>query len=82
MFAAAITALLLTFVWSGTGLFALIESAARDTPQAIAIWTDFAKGFGAPPREWLNDEIAAMQGPWRDQIAWRWDHIGQSAGPV
>ncbi len=36
---------------------------------------DFSKGFGAPPREWLNDEIAAMQGPWRDQIAWRWEHM-------
>jgi uncharacterized protein len=75
LFAAAITALLLTLLWSGAGLFAMIESAARDTPEAIATWSEFSKGFGAPPAERLNDEIAAMQGPWRVQIAWRWEHM-------
>ena len=50
-----------------------MEAAGRDSPQAVATWTEFAKGFGIPPRGWLTNEIAAMQGPWLRQVAWRWN---------
>ncbi len=71
---AACVGLALTMFWSAGGLFAMIESAARTTPEQVATWTEFSKGFGSPPREWLMSEIAAMQGAWSQQIAWRWDH--------
>lgn len=74
LFAAALTTLLLTLVWNSLGLYSLIESAARDTPQAIAQWEEFAKGFGVPQREWLTTEIAAMQGPWPSQVSFRLEH--------
>lgn len=79
LLAAALTALLLTLIWNGMGLGALIDSAARDTPDAVATWNDFAKSFGAPSSQWLATEIAAMQGPWMAQIAFRWEHEG---GPL
>lgn len=73
LLAAACVGLGLTLFWSSGGLFAMMEAAGRDTPQAVATWTEFAKGFGIPPREWLANEIAAMQGPWLQQVTWRWN---------
>ena len=74
LLAAAVTALLLTLIWNGMGLGAMMDSAARNTPDAVATWNDFAKSFGAPPSQWLTTEIAAMQGPWTSQVAFRWEH--------
>ncbi len=79
LMAAALTTLVLTLLWASGGQLALIESAARDTPEAIAVWESFASNFGLPPRDRLLSEIAAMQGPWAAQLAWRWDH---NSGPV
>lgn len=73
LLAAACVGLGLTLFWNGGGLFAMMEAAGRDTPEAVATWTEFAKGFGIPPREWLASEIAAMQGTWLQQVAWRWN---------
>ena len=72
---AALTALVLTLLWNGMGLFGMLQSAARDTPEAVAVWNDFAWGFGVPPREWIDAEIAAMRGAWPAQVAWRWEHL-------
>ena len=74
LMAAACVGLALTMFWSGGGLFAMMESAARNSPEQVATWTEFSKGFGIPPREWLLSEIAAMQGAWPQQFAWRGDH--------
>jgi uncharacterized protein len=74
LLAAALTALVLTFAWGGLGLLAMMDSAARDTPDAAATWNDFAKTFGAPSSQWLATEIGAMQGPWTSQVDYRWDH--------
>lgn len=73
LLAAACVGLGLTLFWNSGGLFAIMEAAGRDSPQAVASWTEFAKGFGIPPREWLDAEIAAMQGTWPHQISWRWN---------
>lgn len=56
------------------GYAALLASAARDTPDAIATWAGFATSFGVPPAERLAAEIAAMRGTWPEQVAWRWNH--------
>ena len=74
LMAAALTTLVLALLWASGGQFALIESAARDTPEAVAVWDSFASNFGLPPRDRLLSEIAAMQGSWAGQVAWRWDH--------
>jgi uncharacterized protein len=76
LMAAALTALALALLWAGAGQLALMESAARDTPEAVAVWDGFARNFGMPPREWLSAEIAAMLGPWAGQVAWRWERLG------
>jgi len=67
-------ALAVTLAMNSMGWLVLIGSAARDTPQAIETWNGFAKGFGIPPREWLDSEIAAYRGGWEANIAWRFDH--------
>ena len=64
----------LSFLSGLAGFMALADSAARDTPQAIATWTDFGRGFGIPPRAELEEELAAMRGPWIDNVRWRWKH--------
>ena len=64
----------LSFLSGLAGYLALTDSAARDTPQAIATWTDFGRGFGIPPRAELEEELAAMRGPWMDNVRWRWVH--------
>ena len=76
LMAAALTTLVLAILWASGGQFALMESASRDTPEAVDVWNSFARNFGAPPREWLMDEIAAMLGPWTEQVRWRWEHLG------
>ena len=75
LFAAALTCLVLTGIWNGMALYALAESAARNTPDAIATWTEFSKGFGVPSPDWLSNEIAAMRGPWTTEVAFRWEHL-------
>ena len=64
----------LSFLSGLAGYMALADSAARDTPQAIATWTDFGRGFGIPPRAELEAELAAMRGTWIDNVRWRWVH--------
>ena len=76
LMAAALTTLVLSLLWASGGQYALIESASRDTPEAVAVWNSFARNFGMPPREWLMEEIAAMLGPWTGQVHWRWEHLG------
>lgn len=66
--------LALALLHDAGGYSVLVESAARDTPQAAATWTDFARAFGIPPPRELAAEIAAMRGSWADQYAWRRDH--------
>jgi uncharacterized protein len=64
----------LSFLSGLAGYMALADSAARDTPQAIATWVDFGRGFGIPPRAELEAELAAMRGSWIDNVRWRWVH--------
>ena len=71
LLAAGMTALIAATVWIGLGLLGMIDAAGRHTPEAVQIWNDFAWGFGVPPREWLDSEIAALRGPWLAEIAWR-----------
>lgn len=66
--------LALSFLFGLGGHGALVASAARDTPAAIATWDSFAASFGTPQPARLAAEIAAMQGPWSDQFAWRLAH--------
>ena len=73
LLAAACVGLGLTLFWNAGGLFAMMEAAKQDTPQAVATWTEFSKGFGIPPSDWLSSEIAAMRGPWLQQVGWRWN---------
>ena len=40
----------LSFLSGLGGYMALLDSAARDTPQALATWIDFARSFGVPPQ--------------------------------
>ena len=78
--AAALTTLVLAVIWAGGGMYALIESAPRNTPDAVVTWNEFARSFGVPPREWLIEEIRAMQGTWTGQVAYRWTHRERSPG--
>ena len=64
----------LSFLSGLGGYLALLDSAARDTPQTIATWIDFARGFGVPPTTELDAEVAAMRGGWVDNVRWRWVH--------
>ena len=73
LLAAACVGLGLTLFWNAGGLLSMMEAAKQNTPQAVAIWTEFSKGFGIPPSDWLRSEIAAMRGPWLQQFAWRWN---------
>jgi len=75
LFAAAMTTLVLTLVWNGLGFMTLLESAARNTVDAIDTWTQFSKAFGTPPAEIVTKEIAAMRGPWLTEVAFRWGHV-------
>jgi uncharacterized protein len=67
-------ALTVTLLSSGMGWMALLDSAARDTPQAVETWNNFARSFGVPPREWMDTEIAAYRGAWEANVAWRYQH--------
>ena len=71
----AVGFLALALLYDAGGYAALIDSASRSTPRAIATWTDFARGFGVPPPAEINSEIAAMRGAWADQLQWRVRHI-------
>jgi len=75
LLAAALTALVATLLWNSMGLVGLIQAAPRDTPQAIQTWDLFAWGFGVPPADWIEGEIAAMRGLWTAQVAWRWEFL-------
>lgn len=75
LLAAALTALIATLLWNSMGLVGLIQAAPRDTPQAIQTWDLFAWGFGVPPADWIEGEIAAMRGHWTAQVAWRWEFL-------
>lgn len=75
LLAAALTGLVLTGIWNGLALYTLTESAARNTPDAIATWTEFSKGFGVPSPSWIANEIAAMRGAWTAEVAFRWEHL-------
>ncbi|WP_312487180.1 DUF418 domain-containing protein [Sphingomonas sp.] len=50
------------------GLFA---AAARDTPQAVALWNAYQAAFGMPGPAVLMPEIIAMRGSWSDGTAFR-----------
>ncbi|MGE7206544.1 DUF418 domain-containing protein [Sphingomonas sp. NPDC019816] len=50
------------------GLFA---AAARDTPQAVALWNAYQAAFGTPGPAVLMPEIIAMRGSWGDATAFR-----------
>ena len=56
------------------GAVALFDSAARDTPERIALWDGFAGTFGVPPLADLRAEVAAFGGSWLDGVRWRWQH--------
>lgn len=66
--------LLLAFLYGLGGYQALLDSAGRDSAQALATWTDFSRSFGVPPAADIDAEIAAMRGGWIDQVRWRWAH--------
>ena len=72
LLAAGLFFLGLDLLWNSQALLTIIASAARDTPQAIGTWNNFAWSFGVPPSDWLQGEIAAMRGSWPQEIAWRW----------
>ena len=74
LLACALVMLGLSMLYALGGYGALTASAARDSPQAIATWSNFAASFGVPPASRLAAEIAAMRGSWSDQVAWRWVH--------
>jgi uncharacterized protein len=74
LLATALTTLVLALLWASGGQIALMESAARNTPEAIEVWNSFARSFGVPPRDGLLNEIGAMRGPWSAQVAWRLEH--------
>jgi uncharacterized protein len=56
------------------GYIAMLESAARRTPEQIETWNSFSLGFGIPPSEQIEKEIAAYRGGWLDNVRWRWGH--------
>ncbi|WP_342658813.1 DUF418 domain-containing protein [Sphingomonas sp. NY01] len=68
--------LLLTYatISSALGAVILFDSAAQDSPHAVAIWNSFAIAFGVPPRADMLAQIDAMRGSWADAVAWRWHH--------
>jgi uncharacterized protein len=61
-------------LYNASGAVALFASAARDTPEKVALWNAFAGTFGAPPPGELRAEIAALGGPWPGGVRWRWTH--------
>ena len=65
----------LALLYDAAGYSALIDSASRSSPRAVATWTNFARGFGVPPAAEIKAEIAAMRGPWADQLHWRVRHV-------
>ncbi len=69
-----LVALSLTVAMNFMGWMVLLDSAARDTPQKIEIWNNFAKSFGIPSRAWMDSEIAAYRGGWDANVAWRVAH--------
>ena len=75
LLASAIVMLILTLLWNCSAFFVLLGAAARDNPQAIEIWNNFAWSFGVPPRDGITGQIEALRGPWPAQIAWRWDYL-------
>jgi uncharacterized protein len=72
---AAVVTLALNIVWNLHGYELLTASAARDSPEAVAVWNNFSWNFGVPPREWLIGEIEAMRGSWPQEVAWRWRYL-------
>ncbi|MFS0773656.1 DUF418 domain-containing protein [Sphingomonas sp. 1P08PE] len=66
--------LVLGTILSAAGLQVLIDSAGRDTPEAIATWNGFATAFGTPPASELASEAAAYRGGYATGVAWRWHH--------
>jgi len=69
-----LVALGLTLLSNIGGWIALTQSAARDTPEAIATWNEFAKSFGVPPRDWLEGEITVTRGSWWGHVEGRLEH--------
>jgi uncharacterized protein len=72
---ASLLALILNLTWNIQELLAMIASAPRDTPEAIATWNNFSWFFGVPQRDWLLSERAALLGNWAEQVAWRWQYL-------
>lgn len=64
---------------NAAGLQVLLDSAARNTPQAIATWNAFAATLGAPPAADMAREIAANRAGFLTGVAWRWHH---AMGPL
>ena len=52
----------------------LAQSAARDTPQRIAIWNGFSEGFGLPPVAVLLANIEGVRSGFLGEVAYRWTH--------
>lgn len=76
LLAASIISLAAAFYHGLNDQIIMIESAARDTAQAIDTWNNFSWWFGIPPREWVDSQIAAYRGSWFGQIAWNWKYLG------
>lgn len=73
---AASLILLAYAVYSNLGaLSAMAMSAARNTPQAIETWNNFAWYFGVPPREWIDSQVTAYLGDWSDRVAWNRNYL-------
>jgi uncharacterized protein len=63
-----------TLVWNAIPLLAMIDAAARQTPDQVATWEAFARSFGVPSPPYTQVEIEAMRGSWTEQFAWRREH--------
>ena len=50
------------------------DSIARDTPERIATWNDFASAFGVPSSVELSEHVAAMRGGFIEGNRYRWQH--------
>lgn len=72
MIVCGVMATILQTLFYAMGGMALLASSARNTPEAIATWNDFANGFGVPARDILIHQIEAIRGGFFDAAAWRW----------
>ncbi len=77
---ASLASLALAFYNNLYDLRTMSAAASRDTPDALAIWNNFAWYFGLPPRDWIDGQVAAYRGSWSQRIAWNWTHLDTVLG--